>query len=568
MDPPLLLAVTDNASWFELVETELVDRYSRDYRVLLLKSAEEALAELERLAADDEPVALILAAQELAGMPGTDLHARARRLHPHAKRVLLLPWGAWGDLAQAEIMLDSMALGATDSYVLVPDPPRDELFHQSISSFLLEWSRDQRVAPHTVHIVGESWSGRAYELREVLQRCAIPHSFSLADSEKGREILEQAGDEVEMPLIALPDGRMICNPTDRELAESDGTALGRGEDRFDVAIVGAGPAGLSAAVYGASEGLSTLVIDQGGVGGQATSSSMIRNYLGFPYGVSGGSLAVRAYEQAWVFRARFTFMSRANRLSRNGDQLRVDLSDGRAVSARSVILAMGAAYRRLDVPELDRLTGAGIYYGGGMSEGTAMAGKEVFIAGGANSAGQAALYLARYARKVTIVARAPDLALSMSHYLLRAIEATPNIEVRTETEVVGGSGRDRLESLTLRDRRDGSQEVLDADGLFILIGAEPNTRWLPDEIARDEHGFILTGELARNGDEAGDQPPLSLETSMPGVFAAGDIRHGAVRRVASAVGEGSIAIQQVHVRLGTPGASPPPRPARTALGTR
>lgn len=563
MQPPVLLAVDGNPSGLERVKGELLDRYSTGYEIHCTASAGEALSLLERLADESKKVALILAAQALEEMPGTELLARARRLHPQAKRAVLLPWGAWGDREQAERILDSMALGATDSHVLEPDPPRDEQFHQALSGLLLDWSRDQRVAPHTVHIVGESWSGRAYELREVLQRCAIPHSFSLADSKTGREILERAGEDAEVPLIALPDGRIVSNPTNRELAESDGTALGRGgEDEFDVVIIGAGPAGLSAAVYGASEGLSTLVIDKGGVGGQATSSSMIRNYLGFPRGISGGQLAERAYEQAWIFRANFTFMSVAYQLERKGDRLVISLSDDRAVSARSVILATGATYRRIGVPELEDLHGAGVYYGGPMSESSAMAGKDVYVAGGANSAGQAALYLARVARQVTILARRETLESSMSHYLIRELAATPKIKVRNNVEVVGGGGPDRLEHLVLRDRISGEEATVPADALFVLIGAEPRTEWLPPEIARDENGFLLTGQdIAAyatgghpNGDEFGSLGPdvLSLQTSMPGVFAAGDVRRGSIRRVASAVGEGSIAIQQVHTWLGSP----------------
>lgn len=549
MDTPVLLTVNSDPSGRETVEGELRDRYSTGYDIKCAGSAEEALAVVEQMADEDRAVALVLAAHSLPDMPGTDLHARVRTLYPHAKRALLLPWGAWSDRVMAETILDSMALGATDSYVIEPAPPRDEQFHGAISNLLFEWSRDQRVAPHTIHVVGESWSGRAYELRRVLQSCALPHSFCLADSKQGREIVERAGPDAEIPLIALPNGEIISNPTDRELAESDGTALGKGEDRFDLVIVGAGPAGLSSAVYGTSEGLKTLVIDGGGVGGQATSSSMIRNYLGFPRGISGGQLAQRAYEQAWIFRAHFAFMTFAQRLSRNDEdgEFLIEVSDDRAVIARTVILATGAAYRRLDVPELDRFLGAGVYYGGPLSESNAMAGKDVVVAGGANSAGQAALYLARYARKVTLAARSESLEGAMSYYLTRELAATPKVELRMSTEIVGGGGRDRLEYLVLRDRLNGDEEVLPTGGLFILIGAEPNTSWLPDEIARDDHGFLLTGpDIPSDWSYSAGPPPLSLETSMPGIFAAGDVRRGSIRRVASAVGEGSIAIQQVH----------------------
>jgi thioredoxin reductase (NADPH) len=316
---------------------------------------------------------------------------------------------------------------------------------------------------------------------------------------------------------------------------------------FDLVIVGAGPAGLSAAVYGASEGFSTLVIDQGGVGGQATFSSQIRNYLGFPRGVSGRRLARGAYEQAWVFGANFLFMQRATELRRGRDGLFVTLSDSGAVRARAVLLATGASYRRLGAPALEALNGAGVFYGGPASEAPAMAGQDVYVLGGANAAAQAALYLARYARRVTLVVRAHSLGAGMSHYLVRQVEATPRLEVRLGTEIVGGGGDGWLEHLVLRDRAKGTEEAVDAGGLFVMIGARPHTEWLPPEIDRDARGFILTGTDLRDDDAWPlDRSPFLLETSMPAVFAAGDVRHGSVKRVASAVGEGSVAIQLLH----------------------
>jgi thioredoxin reductase (NADPH) len=313
---------------------------------------------------------------------------------------------------------------------------------------------------------------------------------------------------------------------------------------FDLVIVGAGPAGLSAAVYGASEGVSTLVVDEGGIGGQATSSSLIRNYLGFPRGVSGRRLAQRAYDQAWIFGANFAFMQRVADLRREGDGLALTLADGDRVRTRAVLLALGADYRRLGVPALEALNGAGVFYGGPTSEAPAMAGRDVYVLGGANSAGQAAVYLARYARSVTLVVRAQSLAAGMSQYLVREVEATPNVTVRLGTEIVGGGGSGALEHLVLRAVADGTEETVDADGLFLMIGLRPHTGWLPPEIDRDAQGFLLTGDDVRNWPL--DRRPLLLETSMPGVFAAGDVRHGSVKRVASAVGEGSIAIQLLH----------------------
>jgi thioredoxin reductase (NADPH) len=321
---------------------------------------------------------------------------------------------------------------------------------------------------------------------------------------------------------------------------------------FDVLIVGAGPAGLSAAVYGASEGFRTLVIDKGGVGGQATSSSLIRNYLGFPRGISGRQLAQGAYDQAWVFGAEFAFMQSVTALARDGDQLVLTLSDAGSVRGSAVILAMGASYRRLDVPSLEALIGNGVFYGGPTSEASALTGRDVYIVGGANSAGQAALHLARYARTVTMVVRADSLRAGMSEYLVRQIEATDNIDVRLGYRVVGGGGEGRLEQLVLRDIGSETETAVDANALFLLIGAQPNTEWLPPEIERDKQGFVLTGaDVSARRASPLDRGASLLETSVPGVFAAGDVRHGAVKRVASAVGEGSIAIQLLHEYFGS-----------------
>jgi thioredoxin reductase (NADPH) len=547
MAGPVLVAVDEDADALRDVERELRDRYGRHYRVMCMPSSHEARACLENLAAASDEVALVLAGQWLSGMTGSELLDEARRLHPHAKRGLLIAWGDWGDRATGEAIFDSIAHGRIDHYVLRPSAPPDELFHHAISGLLLEWAEARRASPYTVHVVGESWSGRAYELRDVLGRCAMPYSFCLADSSDGRALVAKAGDGVKLPIVIFPDGTVLTDPSNAEIAKAAGSPVNPERMDFDLVIVGAGPAGLSAAVYGASEGFSTLVIDEGGVGGQATSSSLIRNYLGFPRGVSGRRLAQQAYEQAWVFGANFAFMQRVTGLRREHDGLVVTLSDSRDVRARAVLLATGATYRRLGLPALEALNGAGVFYGSPASEAPAMVGRDVYVLGGANSAGQAALYLARYARRVTLVVRAESLALGMSHYLVRQVEATPKLQVRLSTEVVGGGGDGRLEHLVLRDSADGSEETVDADALVLMIGARPNTEWLPPDVARDERGFVLTGTDLRN-DSAWplDRSPFLLETSMPGVFAAGDVRHGSPNRVASAVGEGSVAIQLLH----------------------
>jgi thioredoxin reductase (NADPH) len=547
MSKPVILALDPDQGTLHEVERELLARYSHDYRLTCVVSPDEALAILGRLADAEDEVALVLAGQWLSTTTGSELLTRVRQLHPHAKRGLLVDWGDWGDRRTAQAILDSMALGAIDYYVLRPAGSPDEVFHQAISSFLADWSRERRTAPHATRIVADSWSGRAYELRSILEQCATPHAFCLADSEEGRALVARAGPEARLPFVVLPDGWILSDPTNIEIATATGAAVDPDHEDFDVVIVGAGPAGLSAAVYGASEGFDTLVVDEGGVGGQATSSSLIRNYLGFPRGIGGGRLAEQAYEQAWVFGSKFAFMQAATGLRREAERVVVDLSHGGAVAARAVILATGAAYRRLGVPGLEALVGAGVSYGGPVAEASGLAGKDVYIVGGANAAGQAALHLARHARRVTLVVRGQSLDAGMSHYLVREVLSTPNVDVRVGTAVVGGGGDGRLEHIVLRQGATGDQQTVAADALFVLIGARPHTDWLPGEVARDRRGFVLTGpDLPDDGAWAHHRRPYLLETSMPGVMAAGDVRHGSVKRVASAVGEGAIAIQLVH----------------------
>jgi thioredoxin reductase (NADPH) len=551
MSAPVLVAVDDDPDLLADVERELRNRYAIDYRICCLRSTDETLALLEELAAAGERVALVLAGEVLSGAPGASLLAEVRRLFPHAERALLIQWAHLGDAATGDAIFEGIARGRLDHYMVRPAPPPDEQFHQAISSFLLEWADSQRCAPYTVDVVGETWSGRAYELREVLGRCALPHRFYLTGSDEGRALLADT-DVRRFPLLVMPNGRILEDPSDIDIARSAGTTVDPTGDRYDLVIVGNGPAGLSAAVYGASEGLRTLCIDSGGLGGQATSSSSIRNYLGFPRGVSGGNLAHRAYEQAWVFGARFAFMQRVTDLRREDDAIVLELAQGGVVAARAVVLTTGATYRRLDVAALEALHGAGVFYGAAASEAPLVSGEEIYVVGGANSAGQAALHLARYAKRVTLVVRAATLGAGMSHYLVRQVEETPNIEVRTSTEVVDGGGDGWLDHLVLRDRTDGEEERVDAYALFLMIGARPHTEWLPPTVERDPDGFVLTGsDLSANALEALGRRPLPLETSVPGVLAAGDARHGSVKRVASAVGEGSIAIQLVHRLLAT-----------------
>ena len=478
MSRPVLLAVDDDQDALESVATQLAQRYSHEYRVESLGNPEDALRRLQELADAGEDVALVLASSSLSSTSGSHLLEHVRRLYPQAGRVLLVPPYFWTDEPTSDAIRDAMALGSIDYYAPRPAGPFDEVFHEAISGFVLEWARLRHVVPQTVHIVGETWSGRAYEMREVFEQCAAPHSFCLAGSALGRELIAGAGPDVKLPLMVLPDGLALSDPTDAEIAEHIGAPAGLEERDYDVVIVGSGPGGLSAAVYAASEGLRVLVLDERGIGGQARSSSLIRNYLGFAMGISGSRLAMQAYQQASVFGASFLFMHRVTALTRSEDRFSLSLEDGRHVSARVVVLATGATYRRLDVPPLESLRGAGVFYGGPVSEAPALKGKDAFIAGGGNSAGQAALHLARYARRVTLVVRGSSLGAGMSHYLVQAIEATPNVEVRTGTAVVGGGGDGRLQQLVLRDSA-GEDETVAADALFVLIGARPHIDWLP-----------------------------------------------------------------------------------------
>ncbi len=562
----MLVAVDDDVGALRDVERELRDRYARHYRVMCMPSPHEALACLEDLAAEDEQVALVLAGQRLSGTSGTELLAQARHLHPHAKRGLLMAWDSLGARATGEAIFDAIARGWIDHYVVRPSEPSDEVFHQAISSSLLEWAEARHASPHTIHVVGESWSGRAYELKHLLGRCAFPHSFSLADSSDGRALVAEVPEGARLPIVVFPDGTLLSDPSNADLARAAGSPVNPERMHFDLVIVGAGPAGLSAAVYGASEGFSTLVVDEGGLGGQATSSPLIRNYLGFASGVSGRRLALQAYEQAWVFGANFAFMQKVTDLRRESDGIFVTLSGSGRLRTRAVLLATGVSYRRLGIPEIEALNGAGVFYGGPASEAPAVAGQDVYVLGGANSAGQAALHLARYARHVTLVVRAQSLGAGMSHYLVRQVKATPNVQVRLGTEIVGGGGHGWLEHLVLADRLRGGEETVDADALFLMIGGHPHTQWLPPEVERDDQGFVLTGTDLRDGRTWPlARSPFLLETSMPGVFAAGDVRHGSAKRVASAVGEGSVAVQLLHNLFAADRLHPRGRPREPAV---
>ena len=528
---PLILAVDEDAEALERLTGEL-QRYARDYKVLCGPSIESALATLEALRDKDAAVAIVLAARGTRELKGEDLLARVHDLHPHAKRALLIPWGGWADEETADAIRTAMALGHIDYYALKPWSSPDEIFHRLVSELLQEWRRQNATGRRELTVVADPWSPRGFELRNLLARNGVPHAFHTPDSDEGMEFL-RACDQVGcgVPVVVLPDGTALVDPEAEDVAQH-GTLMRTELDAprtFDVVVVGSGPAGLAAAVYASSEGLDALVVERESIGGQAGSSTRIRNYLGFSRGLSGAELAQRAYQQAWVFGATFLLTREVTGLRAGGTGFVVSISGGDEVEARSVILAMGVSYRRLDVPALAEREGAGVFYGSSPSEARQFTGKSVYIVGGANSAGQAAVHIARYAESVTLLCRSA-LEKGMSRYLIDEIEGKSNIHVLEGAEVVDAAGDDGLESLTLRDP-DGVKTV-PADALFIFIGAEPRTEWLPKEIERDERGFIAT--------------EADYATSVPGVFAIGDVRAGSVKRVASAVGEGSVVIQHVH----------------------
>jgi thioredoxin reductase (NADPH) len=546
MGKPVLLAVDRGPDALARVEGELSRRYGSDYRVMAEGSAAEALRALERLRAEGEPVALVLADNWLGEMTGTELLQRVPALHPAAKRGLLIEWGGWADSDTSEAIFEAMALGCIDYYVLKPERSPDELFHRTVADFLFEWARAESPVQGEIEIVAEAESPRAHDLNNLLSRNGVPYVCHTPDSADGRALLAEAGlESASAPVARLQSGEFLVDPSNVDLAAAFGVSTELGEKRrFDLVVVGAGPAGLAAAVYASSEGLDALVVERESLGGQAGSSSLIRNYLGFSRGVSGSDLAQRAYQQAWVFGTSFLLMKEVVELRPGEPRHTLTISDGSEVEATAVVIATGVSYRRL--PALEDFEGAGVFYGASGAEAKALSGKHAFVVGGGNSSGQAAMHLARYAARVTLVVRGASLAENMSAYLQEEISAAENVEVLLGTEVVGVGGEGRLETLTLREGKGGETSTAAADALFVMIGARPATEWLPPEVKRDERGYLLTGhDLARTPGASGKAVPLG-ETSLRNVFAVGDVRYGSVKRVAGAVGEGSVVIQQVH----------------------
>jgi thioredoxin reductase (NADPH) len=552
MVQPVLFVVVEQGPMLERLTADLRRRFDPDYRVRGAHSVTAALQSLAELADRCEDVAVLIADQNLVGMPAVDLLERAHELHPLAKRVLMINRRNW---SPAHPLIGALAVGKVDYHLYNPWVPLERMLYSPVSEFLVAWEATREPTAVALRIVGPQWSMRSHELRDVLGRVGAVFAFYRDDSPAGRQLLAEAGvDGTRLPVIVFFDNRVLVDPTHAELFANMGVATSPTIEDCDVAIVGAGPAGLAAAVYAASEGLRTLLLEPVIPGGQAGTSSLIRNYLGFERGISGSDLANRAMQQAWLFGTNFVLSQRATWLGVRGPDRLVRTSDGSAVAARAVVIATGVAWRRLGVPALEALLGSGVFYGAAGAEARAMQGLDVFVVGAGNSAGQAVLHLARYAATVTMLVRRGNLAATMSEYLRTEIEKTPNIRVRLRTEVIDGGGEMHLETLSLRATDSGATEVVPASALFLMIGAEPHTEWLRDTVERDDRGFILTGRhLMRAGAMPArwplDRPPMLLETSIPGVFAAGDVRHRSVKRVASAVGEGATAIQLVHEYL-------------------
>ncbi|MCY9787148.1 FAD-dependent oxidoreductase [Nocardiopsis sp. EMB25] len=542
----VILTVDDDPGVSRSIARDLRRRYGDTYRVVRAESGETALDTLRELKLRGDQVAVVLADYRMPRMNGIEFLEQAIDVYPGARRVLLTAY------ADTNAAIDAINLVDLDHYLLKPWDPPEEKLYPVLDDLLAAWRARRHRTVATTKVVGHRWSARSSDVREFLARNQVPYRWYSCDEPEGRRLLDAAGQDAErLPLVIAPDGTARAQPGDPELASLVGLATAPAEEFYDLVVIGGGPAGLGAAVYGASEGLRTVLVERSATGGQAGQSSRIENYLGFPDGVSGGQLTERARRQAAKFGAEILSACEVSGLEVNGASRTVRFSDGSAVCAHSVLLATGVSYRRLTAPGLDDLTGRGVFYGSALTEAPSCQGHDVYVVGGANSAGQAAMYLSRGAKSVTLVVRGPSLEASMSHYLIQQIEDTPNIDVRTGTVVEAAHGSDHLEQLTLRDVESGHTELVGTQWLFAFIGAAPRTDWLDGTVARDERGFILAGpDLGVDGrppnDWELDRPPYHLETSVPGVFVAGDARAESAKRVASAVGEGAMAVMLVH----------------------
>jgi thioredoxin reductase (NADPH) len=541
-----IVTVDDDPGVSRAVARDLRRRYGEEHRIVRAESGEAALDALRQMKLRGDLVAVILADYRMPQMNGIEFLERAMDVYPGARRVLLT---AYADTGAA---IDAINVVDLDHYLLKPWDPPEEKLYPVVDGLLEAWrDSDHRPVPET-KVVGHRWSARSSEVREFLARNQVPYRWYASDEPEGQRLLAAAGaDGLTLPVVITPDAEALVEPTDAELASRVGLATTPSKDFYDLIVIGGGPAGLGAAVYGASEGLRTVLLERTATGGQAGQSSRIENYLGFPDGVSGAQLTERARRQAAKFGAEVLTTRDVTALEVNGSARSVRFADGSGIDAHTVILATGVSYRQLAAPGLDEMTGRGVYYGSALTEAAACSGQDVFIVGGANSAGQAAVYLARGAKSVTILVRGPSLERSMSYYLIQQIGGIPEISVRTCTEVIAAEGTDHLESLTLRDTSTGSTEMVSAQWLFLFIGAAPLTDWLEGVVVRDERGFVIAGpDLSVEGQRPRgwelDRAPYHLETSVPGVFVAGDARAESAKRVASAVGEGAMAVMLVH----------------------
>jgi thioredoxin reductase (NADPH) len=541
-----ILTVDDDPAVSRAVARDLRRRYGDSYRIVRAESGEQALDALREMKLRGETVAVLLADYRMPQMSGLEFLEAAMDLYPGARRILLTAY------ADTDAAISAINVVDLDYYLLKPWDPPEEKLYPVIDAQLEAWAAvDHTPVPET-KVVGHRWSARSSQVREFLARNQVPYRWYSSETPEGLRLLEAAGaDGRELPLVITSEGKPLVAPSDSELAGHVGLATAPAKDFYDIVVVGGGPAGLGSAVYGASEGLRTVLVERVATGGQAGQSSRIENYLGFPDGVSGAQLTDRARRQAVKFGAEVITTRDAVGLEVNGSARTVRFDDGTSVDAHTVILAMGVSYQKLAAEGLDRLTGRGVYYGSALTEAANCTDQDVYIVGGANSAGQAAAYLARGARSVTLLVRGSSLESSMSYYLVQQLSQIDRITVRTCTEVVAAHGEDHLERLTLRDNVTGATETVDAGYLFVFIGAAPRTDWLDGVVTRDPRGFVVAGpDLAVDGAAAPgwilERSPFHLETSVPGVFAAGDVRAESAKRVASAVGEGAMAVMLVH----------------------
>ena len=547
MSRAFIVVVEARPDALERVERALVRRFAADYDIIASSSPSEALDALRTLRDGRRPVAVILAGQSTGETWAIEFLAQAAGIQPDAVRAVLVSLGDLEGLR--EPILHAAALGQIESYVIQPWREADEPFYHAMAKFLEDWDKAHRPQFELIQLVGERWDAATQALRDGLHRSGVAFGFYDHQSDQGRSLLQSVQVTGPLPVAIFFDGRVLARPTAVQIATAMGVNADVTSEEYDVTIVGSGPAGLAAAVYGASEGLRTLIIENDALGGQASTSSMIRNYLGFPRGLSGADLTARAYRQAWFFGASFLIGRTANSLRLESGRQVIVLDDGSEVRSRTVVLATGVSYRRLQIGRLEELIGRGVFYGAPVSEAPGLANERVVVVGGGNSSAQMALYMARYASHVTLITRGAALT-EMSDYLVRDIRNTRNIEPRLNSIVIDARGDTRLSALIVRNTASQLIEEVKASAVFILIGAEPHTAWLPAEVRRDERGYVVTGEAV--GAKA------QLETSLAGVFAVGDVRLGSMKRIAAAVGEGSSVIRMVHDYLAAHAASPPP----------